>query len=140
MSGLLLVGRLVLLAVHSISGWSMFCPLTSPTDGVVYVTNSPASFLVTSTLSACGLECFKRDRSACQYFNYNDATQLCGIFNAEPNDTSVATESTAKTYQVISHKQQTAKGNVVVASANNTSCNCCFCHGATLVSSPEKGF
>ena len=85
------------------TGWSTFCPVTSPHDEVVYVTNNPSRLVVGVTKTQCAVECSfsaALSGSNCRCFNYNLTSMNCSLFNVEPTSYAVDQSQNTVAYQV----------------------------------------
>ena len=76
---------------------SKFCPVTSPIDELVYVTDNPSMLVVGATRTQCALECqlsdavseLRADQTGCRCFNYNSTSANCSLFMFEPTSYGV---------------------------------------------------
>jgi len=91
-----------------ISTQSTFCPVTSPTEQLVYVTDAPSKVVIVATLPQCGLECQESDAASrrnagqpgCRCFNYNSTSENCSLFTFEPTNFGVDRQWNTVAYQV----------------------------------------
>lgn len=87
------------------TAWSMFCPVRSPFDQLVYVTDRANQSFTGLTRPQCGMECaffatLNAVSATCRSYSYNSISGNCSIFNYEPKTYSIATSEEMITYQV----------------------------------------
>ena len=83
-------------------GQSTFCPVTSPNDEVVYVTDTPTKLMIGATKTGCAIDCLS---SNCRCINYNVTSLNCSVFNFEPKSYAVDKSNKTIAYQVNSKKK-----------------------------------
>ena len=79
---------------------STFCPVTSPNDETVYVTDTPSKLIIGLTKTGCAIECYAKYRN-CRCFNFNVTSLNCSLFNLEPTSYGVDKSNNTKAYEVI---------------------------------------
>ena len=80
-------------------GESTFCPVTSPNDEIVYVTDTPSKLSIGLTRTGCAMECHANYRN-CRCFNYNVTSLNCTLFNFEPTSYGVDKLNNTIAYEV----------------------------------------
>jgi hypothetical protein len=76
---------------------STFCPVTSPNDEVVYVTDTPTQLMIGTTKTGCAIDCLS---SNCRCINYNVTSLNCSVYNFEPKSYGVDKSNNTVAYQV----------------------------------------
>ena len=87
------------LCTSAIIGSPTFCPLTSPDDDMVYITDNPSKLVLGVTKTQCGLEC-AMIYANCRCFNYNETSMNCSLFDIEPTGYSVDSFMNTIAYEV----------------------------------------
>ena len=80
-------------------GKATFCPVTSPNDEFVYVTDTPSKLIIGLTKTGCAIECYAKYRD-CRCFNYNVTSLNCSMFNFEPSSYGVDKSNNTRVYEV----------------------------------------
>jgi hypothetical protein len=78
---------------------SRFCPVTSPNDELVYVTDTPSKLIIGLTKTGCAIECYAKYRD-CRCFNFNVTSLNCSLFNFEPTSYGVDKSNNTRAYEV----------------------------------------
>jgi hypothetical protein len=74
-----------------------FCPVVSPSDELIYITDEPSAVFSSIKKTGCADKCMQYN-GVCRCFNYNETSSHCSIFNFEPTNYAVDPFTTA--YQV----------------------------------------
>jgi PAN domain len=85
---------------------TVICPVRSPFDETVYVTDVANKSFVGFSLTKCTTECvffasFDVVKAVCYNFNYNSTSTKCSLFSYEPTNYVIDIRASTKTYQVI---------------------------------------
>jgi len=80
----------VIFCVPLLSQGSNFCPIRSPLNDTIYITDTTNRTVLAVTLTKCSMECmFYAALNAgyikCRCFNYNTTSMNCSLFNYVPS-------------------------------------------------------
>ena len=87
-------------SVFVIFSSATFCPVRSPFDQLVYVTDPPSKVEVSVTLTKCALGCRMTDAGECRFFNFNETSSECSLFYFDPTNWNIDPTQKTTTYQV----------------------------------------
>lgn len=96
---------LVINRLTSVTSLTAFCPVVSPFDENIFITDQSNQSLADQTKTQCALKCRlitsqNSAGDACRYFNYNSTSMNCSLFNYEPTKYAVDSSGYTITYQV----------------------------------------
>jgi len=77
--------------VPLLSRGSNFCPIRSPLNDAIYITDAANRTVLGVTLTKCSMECMlyaalNAGNMKCRCFNYNTTSMNCSLFNYEPTN------------------------------------------------------
>lgn len=87
------------------NGWSMFCPVISPTDDWIHFTDKANQSFDNLTLVQCAIRCHMSSilGGACWCFNHDSTSKNCDLFNYKPTHYTVDPSVSLLGFQVKTH-------------------------------------
>ena len=93
-----------IIVVYGCTAWETFCPVISPSNELVFFTETPSKIKSDITKTQCTLEClfYYQDASCgdCRCFNYNSTSRNCSLFYYEPVHYDVDQTLSTTAYEV----------------------------------------